>query len=266
MRQVLLPAAQELFAVERDRLVAAQRDAAGFPWAVLLLGLATLAALVGAQALLTRRTNRLVNPGLAVATLAGLVAFTWATVALAAAARDIDAGRDDGSSQVHLLAEARIAALQARADESLSLVARGGDGGAFEKDFSTVYQRLETLLGTAHERAPTDGDRAVIAEAQQHAKTWLAAHQRVRALDVEGRYGDAVQLATGTGADSPATLFGQLDGALTTGIDTTNGRFDDRADDAGAALTGADIVLIVLTLLLVAGAAAGMQRRIGEYR
>jgi hypothetical protein len=42
---------------------------------------------------------------------------------------------------VEVLAQARIAALQARADEALTLVARGS-GGGFEDDFKTNFTTL----------------------------------------------------------------------------------------------------------------------------
>ena len=55
-----------------------------------------------------------------------------------------DTGRKTGSDQVALLAQARIAALQARADEALTLVARGG-GGDYEKDFQA---NMSALIGS----------------------------------------------------------------------------------------------------------------------
>lgn len=271
MRNALLPAAQQLFELEQDRLTAAQRDATAFPWLVLVLGLLTVAGLVAAQVLLTRRTNRVLNAGLVAASVATLIGLTWSTAALAGAAGNVDTGRRDGSAQVRLLANARVAALQARADEALTLIARG-DGKTFEDRFKSEMVRLigpdgsGGLLADAVAQAPTAADRATAEQARDHARKWQSVHKQVRDLDDSGQYLEAVKLATDAGADSPSSLFGRLDAAVTHGIATTYDRFDLRAADAGDALGGADVAVVFLTVVLVVTVVAGMQRRIGEYR
>src|SRR6266511_2473141 len=143
MRGQLLPAAQQLYRFETDRLAADRGGASAVPWLALLLGLVTLAGLVWAQLRLSRQTHRTLNVGLVAATLAGLVMVSWVGTAWVAAASQLHASNREGSAQVELLAGARIAALQARADEALTLVARG-TGEVFEKDFTA---QLTTLAG-----------------------------------------------------------------------------------------------------------------------
>ncbi|MFC7485025.1 hypothetical protein ACFQX7_40175 [Luedemannella flava] len=238
---------------------------------MLALCLLALAALAAAQVLLARRTNRVINVGLAVATVAALTSLGWSTIALTGAGGHLDDGRERGSTQVHVLAEARVAALQARADEALTLVARG-DGAAFEKDFVATVERLagadgaSGLLGQALAGASDDRDRQLIQEAIDQARRWVALHKEVRGLDDGGQYLDAVKRATDPGAQGLPATFGHVDDALTRGLAAANDRFDAAADDADGALRGADIAIIVLTLLLVAAAVVGLQRRIGEYR
>jgi hypothetical protein len=272
MRQTLLPAAQQLFDSAQRRLIDAQRDAAGFPWMVLLLGLVTVGCLVAAQVLLRRRTNRVFNVGLVAASAAAVLLVTWSSLALAAAGGRVQAGHRDGSAQVSVLADARRAALQARADEALTLIARGS-GGAFEKDFAAGLGTLigpdgagGGLLDKALAQAPTAGDRAVIAEARDHARQWRELHTRVRALDDGGDYDKAVALATGSGADSPATAFGRLDTAMGTALAASNDRVDRQATHAGTALAGLWVALVLLTAGLVAAVVLGFRPRIGEYR
>lgn len=272
MRQTLLPAAQQLFDSAQRRLIAAQREAAGFPGVVLLLGLVTVGSLVAAQVLVRRRTNRVLNVGLVAASAATGLLVTWSSLALAAAGNRVEAGHRDGSAQVSMLADARRAALQARADEALTLIARGG-GGAFEKDFAAGLGTLigpdgtgGGLLDKALTQAPTAGDRAVIEAARDHARQWRDLHARVRALDDGGDYDKAVALATGTGADSPATAFSRLDIAMGTALAVSNDRVDRQASHAGTALTGLWAALVVLTAGLVAAVIMGFRPRIGEYR
>ena len=76
----------------------------------------------------TRRTNRVFNIGLVAATAATVVLVGWLGVSAVVIGTRLDASDRDGSAQVDRLVQARVAALQARADESLTLVARGAGG------------------------------------------------------------------------------------------------------------------------------------------
>jgi hypothetical protein len=271
MRQTLLPAAQELFESAQRRLIAAQREAAGFPWVVLLLGLVTVAALLAAQVLVARRTNRVFNVGLAAASLVALILLAWSTTALALAARQVEIGHRDGSALVSLLADARRASLQARADEALTLIARG-NGAVFEREFGAVLADLigpdgtGGLLGRALSQVPTAADRAVIERARAEARRWYGLHGRVRELDDSGEYQRAVALATDTGPESPSAVFGELDAAMTAALAITNGRVGRQTLHAGSALGGLRVGLVLITAGLVTAMILGFRPRIGEYR
>jgi hypothetical protein len=271
MRMTLLPAAQALYQAVSRRLADARRAAGAFPWAVVPLGLLTLAGLVLAQVYLTRRTNRLFNVGLVAATAAGLVAVVWLGFASIRTAEHLEASRRHGSAQVDLLAEARIAALQARGDEALTLVARGS-GTAFEQDYTAVMERLigkdgsGGLLGRTRAEATDSTTRRAVDSAIANASGWLSVHKRLRALDDEGRYTDAVALAIGLGPDSAAGVFNRLDEDLVRAIARNHDRFDREVGRAGTALAGAGVGLAILTLLLVMGVVAGIEQRMAEYR
>jgi hypothetical protein len=271
MRDKLLPAAQELYRAVSRELDAARGDAAAFPWFAVALGVLTLAALGLAQVWLTRRTNRVFNVGLVGATAAALLLLIWLGIATVIAGNRLEASRESGSAQVNRLAEARIAALQARTDESLTLVARG-NGAAFEQDYVAVMRRLAGtdggggLLAEAGSAATDATTREAAAAAAGHARAWLAAHQKVRAQDDGGDYAAAVNGAIGAGPGTTAALSQRLDGELDRAIAYNSQRFDREARGAGRALSGADIGLAVLAALVGVGAALGIQRRIAEYR
>jgi hypothetical protein len=277
MRDRLLPAANQLYQADSVRLAADRDAASALPWLAILLILLTLAGLVVAQVYLVRRTQRLINIGLATATAAGLVALIWLSASWIGVAANLTAGHRDGSEQVALVANARIAALQARADEALTLVARGS-GAEFEKTFVVNMTALAGadgaggLLAQARARAtdPAVGD--ALAAAAKAAADWRAVHQKLRGLDDGGQYPQAVQLANGdpgiAGGDpaSAASAFNRVDEALANAINRANATFDDRARAADAATTGAAIGLAILTVVLVAGLIVGLQQRIAEYR
>jgi hypothetical protein len=266
MRDQLLPAAQRLYQSRTGRLAADRSDAAGLPWLALLLILCCLGGLAVGQAYLVRRTQRLVNLGMATATLATLALLGWLVASWAGTAGALHASEREGSAQVEVLSQARIHALQARADEALTLVAHGS-GAAFEKDFGTEFGRLRADLAQAHAGAGDAEVRAAVVDALGQAGAWNAAHTKVRAADDGGRYADAVTLAVGASDRAGATAsFNALDAELAKTIGTASAAFDADAARAGSALSGTGVGFLVLTLVLLAGAVAGLQQRIGEYR
>ncbi|MEN3303910.1 MAG: hypothetical protein V7603_112 [Micromonosporaceae bacterium] len=266
MRERLLPAAQRLYQSRTGRLATDRGAAAGLPWVAALLVLLSLGALVVGQVYLVRRTHRLVNLGLATATLAALALLVWLVVSWAGAASALHAGQREGSAQVELMSQGRIHALQARADEALTLVAHGS-GGGFENDFATEFDRLTGDLNQARRGAGDAAVRGALQDALDKAAAWKAAHTKVRTADDGGRYSDAVTLAVGTSDQAGAAAsFNALDADLARSIGVANAAFDMDAARAGDSLSGTGVGFLLLTLVLLAGVVAGFQQRIGEYR
>jgi hypothetical protein len=206
---------------------------------------------------------------LAVATVAALASVLWLTASSVSAAGRLEASNRDGSAQVALLSEARIAALQARSDEALTLVARGA-GGDYEEHFQQVMTRLVGeggLLQGAGEGATDAQSEGAVSAAMVAATEWQQVHAEVRRLDeTEGDYPAAVELAIGLDEGSAGSAFGRVDAALASGIEHGNERFAGEAQRAGDALGGLGIGLGVLTVLVLGGVTVGVQQRLGEYR
>ncbi|MEV6303522.1 hypothetical protein AB0M02_29220 [Actinoplanes sp. NPDC051861] len=254
MRQTLLPEAQGLLAAAQRRVIDAQRDATGTPITVYLSGLAGLAALVAAQVLLARRTNRLFNRGLIAAFLVAVVALGWTTVALNAAGKQARAGQTEGSSQVLHLAAARRSALQARADEGLTLIARG-NGARFEEDYARVFDELTGTLG-----------RVSIAGTDIPLRRWTQLHGEMREHDDTGDYRAAVAMATDPEPAGLSQTFRELDMTLDAALTAANDRVRERARRAAGALTGLTALVLLLTAGQLAAVVLGFRPRIGEYR
>jgi hypothetical protein len=263
MQQTMLPAAAELRALETEALARAYRRGAEPPLAVLVLGVGLLVALVDLAIGERSRTNRLLNPGLVVATVAVLAALVWwglATVrtgsALAEAARHTEA--------VTALDDARTAVLKARSNESLVLVARGGGSG--DRTFVGLTASVlgaagdPGLLGAARE------DGADVTAVRADAEAWLRAHREVRERDDEGRFQEAVESVIGTGPDDSGARFAALDDALAQVIAVE--RDGITADVARARAAQSLLAVAPPLLFLLAGLAVGLgiAQRTGEYR
>ena len=271
MRGTLLPAARDVSEQANAQLTAASGRATGLPLALILLVAAVIVGylLYRAQRWLFQRTHRRLNPGLAVASVAAVVSLLWLAIAFAAARGDLLQARDHGSAPVAALAQADIAALQARADESLTLIDAGGDD-SFEADFKTVRHRLGpgpgTLLAAAAAAARGSPGAGSAAAAATTAPAWYAAHRRVRFLDDNGKHTQAVQLVTTSGPGHSGTLFARLDGSLTAAIAADQAVFRSNAVTGRNAFTGLEVGIIVLSLVMAAGCARGLSTRLAEYR
>ncbi len=271
MRLTLLPAARNVSVQANAQLAAASGRATGLPLALVLLVLTVIAGYVfyRAQRWLLRRTRRVFNPGLVTASVAGVVSLLWLAIAVTGARADLLQAREHGSAPVTTLAQADIAALQARADESLTLIDAGGDD-SFQADFLTVQRQLGpgpgTLLTNAVTAARGSPGAGAALSAAATATAWYAAHRTVRFLDDNGKHAQAVQLVTTPGAGHSGTLFGQLDGSLSAAIAADQVVFQSNAVAGRDAFTGLEVGVSVLALIMAAGCARGLSRRMEEYR
>jgi hypothetical protein len=268
MRDQLLPAAEKLYLTRVKTLADDRGAAASFPWLALLLIVLTLVGICYGHTYLNRRTHRLFNVGVTVAGLAAVVLLAWATLSWAGVHRSLSASQREGSAQVEQIAGARILALQARADEALILVAHG-NGADFEKDYQNQLNQLtrpDGTLATARDRATDPAVRGALADALAQAQKWKTVHAKLTKADTDGQYTDAVALAIGDDPGGARAAFNALDADLQKGITQANTAFDDKAKSAGSALTGTGVGFVLLTLVLLAGVVAGIERRIAEYR
>ena len=268
MREQLLPAAERLYTDETAGLRDDQDSAAAWPFVEVLLGLLALVLLFFAQRFLRRRTKRRLNTGLVVATIAAVLSLGWVLLATFGVLGNVNASREHGSTQTDVLAKARIAALSARGDETLTLVARGS-GADFEKHYQEVSGELagqDGLLGDARALSTDTEVRDQVAAATGQQQAWDQVHDQIRAADDDGDYATAVSLALSTEADGAAGRFDAVDNSLREAIADTTAAFEQEVSQASNALTGTVIGVILLALVMAAGSVAGIWQRLKEYR
>jgi hypothetical protein len=265
LRETLLPAASDIYTQQSRTLTSASAQATGLPFmvAAIAIGLVIGFVLFRAWRWLTRRTHRRVNYGLLVAAVAGLISLVWLAGAFAIGRADMLNGLQQGSAPAEAFARADVAALQAHADESLTLIDDSGDD-SYQKDFIVEQQRLGPGPGTllAAVKAPAGSGVSVSAVAGD-AQAWYGAHAALRALDDGGNHLAAVQSAL-TG-DS-ATRFATLSAALGQGIAVDQAVFTAKARGGREAFTGLAAGMIAASLVMAAGCAWGLNRRLAEYR
>jgi len=270
MRGKLLPAAEQLYKAENARLTAEQDAATAFPIGEVVLLLITVGLLFAAQWYLLGTTNRLVNTGLVVATGAAVVALLWTSAAMTAVTVHLDSARRDGSDQVAALVQARFAAVQARADETLTLVVRG-NGQSYQTDYLAAANRLggrdgsQGLLGQARAMATDPSVRTALDNAIRSQQAWTSVHRRIRDADDAGQYNQAVEDSIGTSASSSGSLFADLDKNLRSALDTARAAFNRQASAADAALILLRPGLIVIAVVIGVASGWGIWQRLREY-
>lgn len=269
MRDRLLPAARELYAQENTRLTGASARATGPPYVAIGFALVTAFSLMRAQRWLTRRTHRVLNRGVLVASVVGLMSAGWLFGALTVARSQLLDARDHGSAPVEALARADIAALRGHSDESLTLVDDDGDD-AFQQDFLSVTKQLGpgpgTLLTAAAAATRGSAGAARAAAATRLAPAWYAVHRQLRSLDDRGWHAAAVQLAIGSGPRGSGRLFGRLDTDLSAAIGADQAAFRAAGRAGRDDLAGLEAGQVVAALLMAAGCAWGLAARLEEYR
>ena len=270
MRSTLLNAAQQLYNIDMQKMNSEQDDATAFPYLLVVVLILLIVALVLAQRYLSRRTQRTFNLGLVVASAAVLVAVLWSAVALTVSTIYVSSGESTGSQLVTMLTDARSKALQARTDEMLTLVDRGG------VDYSDQFNSL------AGEMGGKDGSGGLLQQAQAiaqgntsgsvqaavaAAKDWFALHSKVVTINAGGDYRTAVSITLGLDSSyKEADAFSRLDNALAQGILDGRKIFLDQTGTASNWMTVLPIGVLVLFLVAAGGSVLGIWQRLREYR
>ena len=149
MRAALLPAAQRLDDTENSSQGTTSAQATGLPLiaVTLAVGLGLGGVLYLASRWLRRRTNRVLNAGLVAAGAVVIVSLAWLAIAYSGSRSDLLAAQARGSTPIAALARVDIAAQQAHADESLTLIDNSGDD-LYQQDYLAEERALGPGPGT----------------------------------------------------------------------------------------------------------------------
>jgi hypothetical protein len=256
LRGTLLPAASDIYTKESGLLTSASAQATGLPLLVLalLVGLGLGYVLYRSSRWLTRRTHRVFNYGLLVASVAVVVSLAWLAAAFFVGRGDLLNAQQRGSAPAEAFARAEVAALQAHADESLTLIDNTGDD-SYQKDYLAQQKLLGPGPGTLLAALP--------AQAATDAQAWYRAHAALRAQDDAGNHAAAVGSALSGDA---AASFAALSATLSHGIDASQAVFASSARGGRDDFTGLTEGMIVASLVMAVGCAWGLSRRLAEYR
>jgi hypothetical protein len=259
MQQQVLVEANRLYQVEAGRLDRSYRsgasalDVAG----VLASGAALLAILILTQLYLTSRTNRILNVPLLAATVAAVILTAWVVSAFATQHHRLAQAQRNGSDPVKVVAQARILALRAESDESLTLVARGGT----TKYTADLEKVIIPQLGGPTGQSGLIGQAAAqgAGDAATAYRAFFETHNKVKQLEGSGKYTNAARL-------SASEEFAPLDSALVAAVDRSQQQFTTESAAARNAFKEISIGIAALAVVIGLLALFGTQQRINDYR
>ena len=281
MRRELLRDARALYVDRAARLEAERARAEERPWPAVGAGATVLVALLAVQHRDRRRTKRVFNLGLLSATIASAATLAWL-----AAGHEMARSRlsDDGgpaSRSVRLLDDARIQALQAGGDESLTFVAGGSVLTADGEDFyeAAYRKRMARLVGEADGSRAQDGSflaragqSADDAEGRKHVRAavtgaveWRERHEAARTKDEAGDREGALGQIIGDGRTTRESSD-RVDTALASAVGHERLELRHAARSARDLLGELPLGAALLTSLATVCALLGIGRRLAEYR
>ena len=245
---------------------------------VLLIALVLLIVL---QRFMKARAHRLINPLVLLATISVVVAVVWLTFAERNQRADLSAGRELGFNSIALTGQIQTTAYQAKAEESLALIAgtSGADAFAtFEKSAATLAPRnFDAATFTAAREGTTDGaglllqassaadnqrERAAVAEVLQRWQRYRDTNREIQQAALSGNRTQASSVALQSGNRA----FTGFNLAVESLLRDNKAEFAGELDRAHDRLRLLLIGMLILPLLALALMLWGTQQRINEYR
>jgi hypothetical protein len=258
LRGQILPALARVNDANAARVAAAYDDAAA---AWLRLGLAAvigLGVLGWAQFWLARRTHRMINVPLAASTAGALLAVIGGGLVLVAQQSAAERIGNGSYQAAAALAQARIAAFDAKSNESLTLIQRGS-GQAYEVAWKAGVTEARSQL----QRAVAAGvDSAVV----DTLDNWVTVHKQIRKADDGGNWEDAVGLATGTETSSSNAAFQDFADTTRQALGREAAAVADGLASVRLPLLIAGWLVLAIGILAAVGAWWGFSLRLEEYR
>ncbi|CAO5185082.1 Secreted protein [Frankia sp. AiPs1] len=261
----ILPAADRIVAAEQAEVDRDSGRADQGTATMIIVGLVAVGALAASQVWLLRRTNRILNPALAAASILAAVATGWALVAFGLQHDRLADGRDHGYRPLIASSQARVLTARVWTDDQRALLDRPS-ASRLNADSTAADARLR---GGAHggllaeigtPSVPGPGPRVSLSPLWADYQGVAA---RVRQL-VMGPGG--LWTAAGLAQDDATAAFERFDVRATAVDAASAARFEDSLTSAAEVLDRLPVALSVLLALAAVLTLAGFQVRINDYR
>src|SRR5580658_79723 len=259
------------------------------------IGTLLIVTLIGAQIFLQRRTRRLINVPLAVATAVLVGAVLSVGLAILQERAEMLAGKTEALDRLVTLRQAKSAAYAINADQAMWLLDQEANRIEYEQDFerrarlildvdptdTAGLAQLQTrlaatdpaapppvaagLLGSASAGPSRVGEKP-IAEAILSYLDFLMINRQLHILEEKGDHRGALELRTGNKPGQALFAFSRMDKALDAAITVADAGFEQRVTSVTATIYGLEVITVGGLGLALLLAAAGLWQRYKEYR
>lgn len=289
MQETILPATRALDAANFNHLSQRwEQHHQGFHGAspLLFCALLLLVVLLATQTFLLKRMQRMLNPGLLLATLTLLGFSSYAVFSLNHAEAVLAEAKHDAFDSVHALWQARAVACEANAEESFYLLySEDGErqtkhtGQFIDKTALLVDQPLPTALSKAASGGKFGGFIGVelanvtypgeAQAARRMLNTWntyMQLDQQIRALESRGQHRQAIELNIGNQPGQSNWAFAQYDKALEQTLGINQSAFESAIATEDQLLSRFNLLQWLMLAVVLLASLAGLKPRIDEYR
>jgi CHASE3 domain sensor protein len=285
MQQKILPASTALNKVNISKLDSIYNDYAKNIDTMFILmvviGIVFIIILITAQVYLFRRTHRVFNAGLLIATMFFAASLIFTANALSSVKKDIFTAKNDAFTSINALWNARAVAYNAKSIESLYLLHEGtgivqtADTINFNLSASKLCSdaktaqangKFEGYLNDELNNITFDGEQSVAQSTLSQWVKYVEADKKVRSLEYDSKHNEAVAVSVGTSAGQSDYEFTRFDEAIGKTIKINQENFDSSIDSAFKTLNIFPIILAAFMILVVAACMLGMKSRLDEYK
>ncbi|MFF0264886.1 hypothetical protein [Kribbella sp. NPDC004536] len=224
---------------------------------VVVGGLLTLIVFFLTLRWLARRTHRYLNIPIAAGAVLVLLTTAVGGIALASASGSAKDTRNSEYERTLALSRARIAAYDARSNESLTLIARGS-GDSFDKAYNAADGQVTDQL------SKLNGNDSYLISSWQGYQT---VHKKVREDDTNGKWDDAVGIAVGkAGEPNSVSTFTAFDKTSDSQLQDSSTAVQSKLKDARNGLPPIGWLGVPIGIAAALLVAWGMSQRLEEYR
>jgi hypothetical protein len=220
------------------------------------LGICTLVALLLAQLGLLRRTNRILNPLLVLATILIATVLGYLVVGPLARSQTLDNASEGGYDAILTTSEIQTSAFDLQSRLSLQLLEGGGG------NLDPLFNAVSAKIGTLREGADSPREAAAANGLAYRWELYTESATNISSLAARGDTEAAVAAFQGEGLST----FNGLNTAIESALSDNRTQFLGGTAQASNAVGTTPYLTIILPVLAALAIMLAIQRRLGEYR
>jgi hypothetical protein len=263
LRAGMLPALDDVTKADAARVDAAFADSDRAGFELLAVGMVVVLALLAVGVRVAVLSKRYVNVPLAAAVAMVLVFTVIGALVMAALQARSDDVRKASYAATRALADARVTAYRAKADESITLIRQNftltpnGYVDPAKQNIARVQEQLQAARAAGVTLDPNDP-----------LAPWVQVHTGIINSVNGGNVGAALRVATAPATDKKSSnhAFATFEGATADKLEQQSGAVDSNLTSGSWLLVVLAVLAFVVGVLAAAASWIGLSQRLEEYR